>query len=135
MKLNPYLHFSGQAEQALHFYAEVFAGNISMLSRFGESPMDVPDSQKNLVMHVQLEFDDNIVMLCDSLHQAVTIGDNVSLSINLTKDEEMANKIFNALSNGGKVIMPLEKTFWGAVFGMAIDRFGVRWMVNCEISI
>jgi PhnB protein len=134
MNLNPYLHFNGQAEQALHFYAEVFDGDIGTISRFGESPMEIPDSQKALVMHAQLEFDGNTLMLSDSLHQAVTNGDNLSLSINLTQDEQTANRIFNALSNGGTVIMPLEKAFWGAVFGMTVDRFGIRWMVNCEFS-
>lgn len=134
MKLNPYLHFNGQAEQALHFYAEVFDGSIGTISRFGESPMEVPDSQKELVMHAQLEFDGNTLMLCDSLQQSVTSGDNLSLSINLTQDEETTNRIFNSLSKDGTVIMPLAKAFWGAIFGMTIDRFGIRWMVNCEFS-
>ncbi len=134
MKLNPYLHFNGQAEQALHFYAEVFDGSIGMINRFGESPMEVIDSQKQLVMHAQLEFDGNTLMVCDSLNQSITSGDNLSLSINLTQDEETANRIFNSLSKDGTVIMPLAKAFWGDVFGMVIDRFGVRWMVNCEFS-
>jgi len=126
------LHFNGQAEDALHFYEAVFAGKVTVLSRFSDGK---PESGLNQVMHARLEFDGNTLMLSDSPHHTVSAGDNIALSINLVQKEVEANKIFAALSGGGKVVIPLEEMFWGALFGITIDRFGIRWKVNCDLSI
>ena len=86
-------------------------------------------------MHVSLPISkETILMGSDStVESRVAMGQNISISIN-TESEEEANKIFNGLSAGGKIIMPLEKTFWGALFAMFIDKFGIGWMVNYDYN-
>ena len=134
MKLIPYLHFTGQAEEALKFYEAAFDGQIAMLSRYGDGPMDVAEADRNKVMHGRLVFGDNILMISDVCDRPMTVGDAVALSINLVGDEAAAVLVFQRLSEGGWVTMPPAKMFWGAWFGMLTDRFGVRWMINCELS-
>jgi PhnB protein len=133
MKLNPYLNFAGNAEEALNFYKDALGGEIAMISRYGESPMPSDDDYKQKIMHARLQFgDDNVIMISDTMkgHNVSTNG-NIQLSIGLY-DEEKTKIIFDKLSAGGKVTMPLAKQFWGATFGMLQDKFGVSWMLNCE---
>lgn len=136
MKLNPYLNFENRSEEALNFYAKALGGKITALHRFGEAPFPCADAAKNLVMHGCVEFGDNRLMLSDSNGSdgcgPGVPGTNISLSLNLTGDTGEADKVFDALSAGGKIIMPMQKQFWGAYFGMTSDRFGIQWMVNCE---
>ncbi len=132
MKLIPYLHFQGNCEEALHTYKAIFAGEANVVSRFGSTSYPVPESHKDKIMHASLVFDENTIMMSDSMPDAkIDHGNGVSLSISLNS-EEQTRKIFEALSENGKVFMPLEKQFWGALFGQVIDRFGIRWMLNCE---
>ena len=67
------------------------------------------------------------------MRDKAVVGDNIVVSLNL-EDEADANKIFNALSNGGEVFMPMEKQFWGAIFGVLTDKYGVEWMLNCDVT-
>jgi PhnB protein len=133
MKLNPYLNFAGNAEEVLNFYKDALNGEIEMVSRYGESPMPCDDDYKQKIMHARLKFgNDNILMLSDAMKgRPVSTNGNIQLSIG-THDEEKTTKIFDALSAGGTVVMPLAKQFWGATFGMLKDKFGVDWMLNCE---
>lgn len=135
MKLNPYLNFAGNAEEALNFYKDALDGEIIIINRFGESPMPVDDDYKQKIMHARLQFGaDNIIMISDSMKgHGISTGGNIQLSIGLT-DEEKTKQIFDKLSAGGNVIMPLAKQFWGAIFGMFQDKFGVNWMLNCEVK-
>ena len=137
LSINPYLNFQGNTEEAFNFYKSAFGGEFAVLQRF----KDVPNSGKmsaedeNKIMHVSLPIGNgNILMGTDALEsmgQKLITGDNFSISINAESEAE-ADKIFAALSAGGKVEMALEKTFWGAYFGMFKDKFGIQWMVNYD---
>lgn len=135
MKLNPYLHFAGNAEEALNFYKEALGGEILMINRYGDSPMPSDEDWKNKIMHGRLSFDDNLVMISDSFKgQPVSAnGGNIQLSIEV-ESEERIQEVFSKMSEGGKVTMPLAKQFWGATFGMLEDKFGVSWMFNHTIE-
>lgn len=133
MKIIPYLHFNGDCEEALKTYTEIFGGTGNVFSRFGDtSTFQVPDELKSKVMHAQLAFDDNTIFMSDSPGRVVNHGDGMAMSIGLS-DEAQARRIFERLSAGGEVIMPFEKQFWGSIFGQLTDKFGIRWMVNCQI--
>ncbi len=129
-ELKVYLHFNGQAREALGFYAKCFGGETTTLQTYGESPMETDESLKDRVLHAEFKADHIEFMAADSGHkQKVRFGNHISLSINLY-DEDEQTAIFNKLSEDGKVHMPLENTFWGARFGMVEDKFGVNWMLN-----
>ena len=132
MKLIPYLHFQGNCEEALNAYKDIFGGEGNVVSRFGSTSYPVPDSHKDKVMHASLVFDGNTIMMSDSMPDSkIDHGNGFALSISLS-NEEQTRHIFDRLAENGKVLMPLEKQFWGALFGQAIDRFGIRWMLNCQ---
>jgi PhnB protein len=135
MKLNPYLNFDGNAEEAVNFYKEALGAEVPMLTRFGESPMPSGDDEKNRIMHARIVFGDNIIMISDTMkgRSDFSTKGNIQLSIGLD-DEAKTHEIFNKLSAGGTVTMPLAKQFWGAIFGMFQDKFGVNWMLNCEVK-
>lgn len=132
MKLFPYIHFAGNAEEALNFYAEALSGEIFQLGRYGESPMPVDDDYKNKIIHSRLKFDDNIIMISDTFKgNQVSTNGNIQLSVEV-EDPAKIDQVFNRMAEGGKITMPLAKQFWGATFGMLQDKFGVSWMFNCE---
>src|SRR5689334_9211764 len=118
MKMNPYITFAGNAEEALNLYKEVFDGEIKDLGRFGDSPMETPDDYKQKIMHARLVFGNNLLMVSDGMQgEPAASGGNIHLSVDM-EDEQKMEKIFQKLSEGGKVTMPLQDTFWGAKFGM-----------------
>ena len=137
--INPYLNFPGNTEEAFNFYRSVFGGEFAVIQRFKDTPEAdrVPAAEKDMIMHIALPIGKgNVIMATDALESMghkVTYGTNFHLSINAESEEE-TTKIFNALSAGGKVTMPLAKMFWGAFFGMLTDKFGVQWMVNYDYS-
>ena len=126
----PYLNFNGNAAEALDFYAVALKGNIDFKQTFGESPMDSPEEFKDRIMHGKLTAGSLNFMVSDC-PPGVTVssGDNLSLSLNFTDANEM-NETFAALSEGGKITMELQDTFWGARFGMLKDKYGFHWMFN-----
>lgn len=131
-QLDFYLNFPGNCEEALNFYAACLDGTIESLQRFGEAPGDHGDAHKNLVMHANFKAGNISFMASDQMPGApVTSGNQVNLCLSLT-DEDEQTAIFEKLSAGGTVTMPLEDTFWGARFGMLVDKYGVNWMTNCE---
>ncbi|HEX4374636.1 MAG TPA: VOC family protein [Puia sp.] len=136
MKLNPYLNFAGNAEEAVEFYKTALDGEVVMLSRFGDSPVPSDDDWKQKIMHARIVFGgDNIIMISDAMKgYPFSTNGNIQLSIGLD-DEAKTNEIFNKLSEGGKVVMPLAKQFWGDIFGMLQDKFGVNWMLNCTTNV
>lgn len=134
--VNVYLIFNGNCAEAFHFYKNAFGGDFEMISTFGEMPpqegqvLSVEDKAK--IMHVKFPISAETVLYgSDSLtpEQQVTFGNNFSISIN-TDSKAEAENLFDKLSEGGNVMMPLQDTFWGAFFGMWTDKFGVNWMVN-----
>lgn len=134
-QVNPYITFKGTCEDAFNFYKSVFGGEFQYIGRFGEMPDGdkMPEEAKNLIMHVSLPISNETILMgsdsSEAFGQVTTVGNNISVSIN-TDSKEEATRIFNGLSEGGKVTMPLELTFWGAFFGMFTDKFGINWMVN-----
>ena len=133
--INPYLLFNGACEAAFDFYKSVFGGEFDSLSRYSEMPSEesIPDSERNKIMHMSFPIGKDVLLMgadtSEYYDQVVKFGDNISLCI-FPESEEEAGRIFNALSESGTVVMPLEKTFWGALFGNFVDKFGVCWMVN-----
>ncbi|OWY39224.1 hypothetical protein CEK28_10160 [Xenophilus sp. AP218F] len=133
MQLNCYLHFNGNAEAALSFYLKALGGRLVLLQRFSDGAQEVPPEFRHHIMHAGLEFDGNILMLSDTMQSASGHGRQVSLSLNLSRDEEdRARELFIALAEGGMVEMPLLPAFWGALLGSVVDRFGVHWLIHCE---
>jgi PhnB protein len=132
MEFNIYLTFNGNCEEAMNFYKDVLGGEIVMISKFGDAPMPVEESQKGKVLHGILHAAGTKFMFSDTDgNHKVTFGDNFSASLNFHSDEEIT-KVFNTMSAGGKVTMDLQDTFWGARFGMCEDKFGVNWMFNYD---
>jgi len=128
---NPYINFAGNTRAALEFYQQCFNGEILHMQTFGEAQQEVSGEELNRIMHAEFKAEGIHIMASDGMPgDKVTQGDTISLSINFTDEAEQTD-IFNSLSNGGIISMPLQDTFWGARFGMLTDRFGIHWMFNC----
>ncbi|AXE36115.1 VOC family protein [Chromobacterium phragmitis] len=136
MHVYPYLNFNhGRAEEALNFYREALGGDVAVLMRYADAPKDMPSMgavDPDWIMHARLTFGANALMISDTDRPAAP-SQQISLSINLDGDTAEAERIFAALSVGGQVTAPLHKTFWGALFGCFSDKFGVSWMINCQL--
>jgi PhnB protein len=133
IQINPYLNFNGNTEEAFNLYKSVFGGEFMTIMRFADTPgcEDMPETEKNGIMHIALPIGGNIIMGTDvpkSMEQ-VKFGTNSSISITVDSRAE-ADRVFKGLSEGGKVTMPLEDMFWGDYWGSLVDRFGVLWMVS-----
>lgn len=137
--VNIYLTFNGNTEEAFNFYKSVFGGEFSYLGRFKDMPADdncppPTEAEGDKIMHVSLPISkETVLMASDSTEGSGTVafGNNFAVSVN-TDNKEEANRLFNGLSAGGKIIMPMADTFWGAYFGMFVDKFGINWMVNFD---
>ena len=136
--LNPYLTLNGNCEEAFNFYKSVFGGEFRQISKFGDMPPmpghEMPEEEKKRILHVSLPISkETILMGSDSNLRmgTVNIGQHMSLSIGADSKEE-ADRVFNGLSAGGKITMPIADMFWGAYFGMLEDKFGFTWMVNYD---
>lgn len=137
MKIHCYLNFADKTEEAFSFYERVLGGKLTEIHRFGSIPSDgsfeLTAEQKNLVMHVGLMLPDGqMIMASDMLPgmgPARVEGNNFSISVHPDSRQE-ADRIFNALAEGGAVTMPMADQFWGDYFGSLTDRFGINWMVN-----
>lgn len=131
--IQPYLMFGGRCEEALEFYRTALGAQIDMLMRYKDSPEPpppdmLPSGFENKVMHASFRIGDNILMASDGCEEGQHFN-GFSLSIAVATEAE-ADRFFAALSDGGQVQMPLEKTFWSPRFGMLTDRFSISWMVN-----
>jgi PhnB protein len=133
MQVNPYLAFNGKCEEALNLYAKVLNGKILFKMTNGESPMadKTPPEHRNRIMHATLQVGDRLIMAADAPPNYYTKPAGFSVSVNC-KDIAEAERVYKALSEGGEVKMPLQKTFWSPGFGMFIDRFDIPWMVNVD---
>ncbi len=136
--VNVYLNFDGNCEEAFTFYKSVFGGEFPYIGRFGEMPPQegmppLPEEMRNKIMHVSLQISkETSIMGSDTGGEWASSfkqGNNFSISINAETKSE-ADKLFNGLSSGGTVTMPMDKTFWGDYFGMFTDKFGINWMVS-----
>lgn len=139
--VNIYLTFDGNCKEAFEFYKSVFGGEFPYVGTFGEMPQHdgmpaINEEMKNRIMHITLPISkETCLMGSDTGGEWATNfknGNNFSVSVNTDSVEE-ADRIFNGLSEGGKVTMPMAKTFWESYFGMFTDKFGINWMVNFEL--
>lgn len=141
-KVNVYLTFDGNCREAFEKYASVFGAEPSSLNTFGEMPQEdsgttLSEELKNRIMHITLPIGgDTAIMGSDTLpgmSPELSYGNNFSISVDPNNVEE-GRKILDELAEGGTITVPYEDTFWGAYFGMCIDKFGVAWMVNCTVE-
>jgi len=133
MLVQPYLMFGGRCQEAVDFYRDVLGAEVQMLMRFKESPEPpppgmVPANWDDKVMHACLKIGDTQVMASDGCHSSGTDFKGFSMSLTVANEAE-ADAKFAALCDRGQVTMPLGKTFFARRFGMAVDRFGISWMV------
>ena len=126
--IDPYLFFPGNAEEAITFYKEVFGGELTVTRR-GEVDPSAPEDMKNQVINASLVSDGLTIRASDRTDTSLDVQTRVELSIVGTEDGQL-RKIFEDLSVGGTVRSPLEKMFWGDVFGALTDKFGIGWQVN-----
>ncbi len=131
MHVQPYLMFDGRCEEAIGFYKNAIGAEVEMLMRWKDSPdksMCSPGNEEK-VMHSQFKVGDTTIMASDGRNSGNPDFKGFALSLN-ARDEADADRLFNALADGGEVQMPLAKTFFSPRFGMVADRFGVSWMVS-----
>lgn len=136
--LNPYLNFNGNTEEVFNFYKSVFGGDFVSVMRFKDMPAEHkgPESENNKIMHIALPVGKgNMLMGSDvpAAYPKATPGSNFYISISAESEEEV-RRLFNGLSEGGKVMMPLDKAFWGSLFGMFTDKFGINWMMSYDYN-
>jgi PhnB protein len=137
-QINPYIHFNGNAEDAFTFYKSVFGGDFAMIMRFKDMAFEgsiSTDEEANKIMHIALPIGKHdILMGSDSPSALGTHNENETrskISISAESKEE-ADKLFNGLSAGGQVEMPIQDSPWGSYFGMFRDKFGIEWMVDFD---
>ena len=136
-RVNTYLNFQGQTEEAFAFYAETFGTEITMLSRYSDMPAaaggEPAAEERNLVMHAELPITGgHLLMATDmlrSMGQQTRVGNNTTLCLDVDSREE-ADRLYRALSEGGSEGSPMADMPWGAYWGVILDRYGIRWMVN-----
>lgn len=135
MKAKTYLHFNGNCEEAMDFYADILGGEITQKLRFKDAPesdLQFPQGIMNQIMHSCLQAGSFEIMASDYVSEhPFKQGNNFAVALN-TNDEEEAYGVFNGLSENGQILMPFEEAFWGGKFGMLMDKFGVSWMVSLE---
>ncbi len=136
-RIDAYLTLDGETREAMAFYQACLGGTLE-IQTVGESPMaeEMPPETHRKVLHAMLQHDDLVLMAADRLGGEggeLVKGNAVNLSLNCTSKDEIT-AFFGNLSEGGQVIMPLEEQFWGALFGMLIDKFGMPWMLNYDMS-
>ncbi len=138
--ITPYINFEGDTEEVFEFYKKVFRAEFGIKMRYGEMPPSetgsfpaVSDEQKKKILHVELELGGQTVLMGSDVDPAmgnsITPASQISLMIEAESKEE-TDRLFSELSEGGQGVMPPEKTFWNAYFGMVKDRYGITWMIN-----
>lgn len=130
--VQPYLFFRGRCEEAVEFYKKAIDAEVIMMMRMKDTPdptMRQPGVDPEKIMHVSFKVGETIVMASDGCDEATPEFKGFALSISVATEAE-ADRKFNALNEGGQIMMPLTKTFWSPRFGMLTDRFGVNWMIS-----
>lgn len=136
LRLVPYLVTNGDGKEAVKFYEKALGAEVLALQTFGEMPGDhpIPESAKDRVLHARLKIGEAEIMLSDTNpgDDQYQIGNNVTIAI-VTNDVERARAMFAALEEGGKVVMPLQETFWSPAYGQVTDKYGVIFQVSVEM--
>ena len=133
-KLNPFLRFNdGKCREAMEFYKGIFGGKVEYMT-LGESPMgkDMPD-KAHLIMHAELSSGNIIFYGSDMFRDKAVIGDHVGMALNCDSEAELREH-FSKLKEGGEVFTEPKKEFWGGIFGMTTDKYGVEWMLNYQME-
>jgi PhnB protein len=129
--VNPYIAFKGNCREAIELYKSALDAQVLFTQTMGESPMSDMGPAEN-IMHCTIKVGDSTIMMCDDPRpDAAAAGGNISLAIGLN-DPERAKRLFANLAKDGSIVMPLEKTYWAEAFGMVTDKFGIKWMINCD---
>jgi PhnB protein len=136
MYVQPYLFFEGRLEEALEFYKNALGAKTGQVMRFNDSPEKPPEGMlppgfENKIMHAEFSIGDTRILASDGCSAGDMTFKGFSLAIQV-KSEDEAKRFFAALEKGGKVDIPLAKTFWSPLYGCVTDRFGMSWMVNVE---
>jgi PhnB protein len=133
MQVSPYLSFKGECERAFTLYEQCLGATRGSIFRYGGSPMadQVPAGWQDKVMHGSVTIGSLVLMGGDVAPDRYEEPKGFSLSVQTSSTAD-AERIFAELSQDGRIVMPLEKTFWAARFGMLVDRFGIPWLINCE---
>jgi PhnB protein len=131
--LYPYLRFDGNCREAMEFYKSILGGETTFQT-IRESPMkdQVSEDSQSKIMHASLKSDKIELYGADMMRDERKVGDSVVLCFN-ADNEDQISEVFKKLSEGGEVFMPLEKQFWGALFGVVTDKYGFEWMLNCDL--
>ena len=132
-QLSTYLHFGGNCEEAFKYYQKILGGDITMMLPYQGTPAEgeVPGDWKGKIIHANLQLGDKQILGCDSPPQYFSQPQGFSMTLFVDTPAEV-DRIFNGLADGGRVRMPLDKTFFAERFGMLTDRFGIPWMVGCN---
>jgi len=137
-QLNPYLHFNGNAEEAFTFYKSIFGGEFAVVSRFKDlsnPEYPVPEKEENKIMHISLPIGNNSVLMASDVPEFMgQVNENenrTKISISAESKEE-ADALFNGLSSGGNVEMPIADSPWGSYFAMFRDKYGIEWMIDFD---
>jgi len=136
-RVNTYLNFQGETEEAFAFYAKVFGTEVTMLSRYSDvpavGPAELPADEQDLVMHAELPIiAGHVLMATDmlgSMGHETRVGNNTTLCLDVDNRDE-ADRLYDALSEGGSEGSPMADMPWGAYWGVILDHYGIRWMVN-----
>jgi PhnB protein len=133
MQIQPYVFFEGRCEEAIEFYRKAIGAEVQMLMRFKDAPEPhgpehSSPANANKIMHANLRIGDSTMLVSDGRCKGEAKFDGFALSLTGSSDAD-AKRFFNALAEGGQVLMPMAKTFFSSSFGMLADRFGVMWMV------
>ncbi|MDB4973644.1 MAG: hypothetical protein JWN48_1985 [Myxococcaceae bacterium] len=133
LNITPYVHFNGNADQAIAHYQTALSAQVEQLIRFRDMPgMEFEPAQAERLMHCQLRIGGQLLFVSDSMpHKPVSSGGHMQVCLNFDEVADMSRK-FAALAVGGQVSFPLQETAWSAAFGMLTDAFGIDWMFNCE---
>lgn len=136
--INPYINYKGNCEEAFEFYKSVFGGDFmgpKMTWDGVDMGQPVPEAAKGKIMHIALPIGEGSVLMgsdcVEGFGPPVEFGNNMSIALGPSSKEE-ADRLFDGLSSGGQVSMPMADAFWGGYFGSFIDKFGVSWLINYD---
>ena len=133
--IKPYISFKGNCKEAIDFYKDKLGAEVLFSQTYGDSPMaDKAPGNADKIMHTSIKIGDSVIMACDNVFEgqnATVVGNNISLALG-AKDAAQAEQAFEAMSDGAKIVMPIQETFWAERFGILTDKFGINWMFNCD---
>ena len=133
MKVKPYLAFSGECQEAINFYADCFDANVTNRITYEDAKMDIPESYRKKLQHAEVKGNGVHILAYDAAPDTpLHGGNNIHMRIDLN-DTNKAKTLFKKLSEGGQINNPFNEEQWGALYGRCTDKFGIHWMINCDL--